>query len=269
MIAFNIYLFLILSIPAFSNDARTDSAATNRIYGASSSIAISSPIYIAAGSSLTLQGANGSIVSGSSISASSFFGDGSNLTGILSLSSTQTFSGSIIFQSSVTVQSGGRAIILSTGPSMANIQISPDGAISFYPGLHNSSSTIVPLATATNTHLGPCVSTITITTTGGAIEAIFSGEIQNDAASPDARLSFLQDAHFPPELVSGTNDKAIGGFVNTTTWPAIFMTTKMRWLFDPPSPGQHSYCLTMAAFNGGTTTLLDRTANIFTIREIK
>src|SRR5687767_8627955 len=81
------------------------------------------PIYVSSDvislSSITLQGSLGVVSTQSSATASAFFGDGRALGGVLDVKSTSTFSGGAVFQSTLSVISGGRAIILSTGTSGA------------------------------------------------------------------------------------------------------------------------------------------------------
>ena len=233
-----------------------------------SGITISSDAYILPGSSLTLQGAGGYITTQSSITASSFFGDGGHLTNVASLSGNNAFSGANTFTSSFTVQSSGRPISVSTGAGSNNIFISSNGSVSFNPRLHNSSATIVPEAQTTNSSFGPCiVSTITLTTSGGRVELIFTGSFKlgPDAASEQAAINFLQDGQFVRDL---SNTK---GFIVFTSGATLDSYTSMRlsYLLDAPAPGQHSYCLTISALNGLPTTLSAASSNIFYVKEIK
>jgi hypothetical protein len=171
----------------------------------------------------------------------------------------------------VTVRSYAREISISTGPGTKNVALSTSGDLTFYPKLHNSSATAIPEGSTTNTNFGPCLSgsTLTITTSGGNVEAIFTAELENDDTSAGAGVAILEDGHLPLEL--GPNyQKSIGGFRYSTAYGIpIKSTSKFRWLFTPPSAGVHSYCITINVGNGGTTTLRGRTANQFSISELK
>jgi hypothetical protein len=142
-----VFVMLRYPSPARSSILSADAIQVSTIAGQTNSngIVFSSDVFIAAGSSLTLQGSGGYITSQSSITAAAFFGDGSALTGIATLSSTQTWSKSNIFNSSFTIQSGARQIVISTSVSVRNILIDVNGATSFFPELHNTTSTIDPI----------------------------------------------------------------------------------------------------------------------------
>ena len=70
----------------------------------SNGIALSSSVYFTPGSSLTLQGAEGTITTASSVTGSAFLGDGSHLAGIALLNSSNTLTWVNIFTSIFTVQ---------------------------------------------------------------------------------------------------------------------------------------------------------------------
>ena len=89
-----------------------------------STFTVAGGLFVAAGSSVTLSGANGFVTSASSVTASAFFGDGSHLTGVAAgggavLTATQTFSGANTFGSTTTI-SGQLVIGNSTDPNPLN-----------------------------------------------------------------------------------------------------------------------------------------------------
>ncbi|UPT72883.1 MAG: hypothetical protein M0D55_13280 [Elusimicrobiota bacterium] len=148
------------------------------------------------------------------MTSGTLIGDGSNLSGTASiiLNATQTFTGATTFSSSFTVQSSGRIIRISTSASTNIIAIDTDGAIRFIPTLHNSSSTSIPSVVTSNTALGPCVSgsTLAITTTGGQVEAQFTGLVTNPNTSTTTAIAILQDGQFVGNM-SATKPLIKGG----------------------------------------------------------
>lgn len=260
-----IIFFLVLGGDAHASTASFDILSVSTI-GANSSggVILSSSAYVQSGSSLTLQGSAGHIVTASSFNASSFFGDGSHLTGAIPLAATQTFSGSNAFTSSFTVQSAGRRIIFSTGTDIDNFAISPSGVASFYPELHNSSATAIPPASSTSQDCTVCIngSTLTITTAGGNVEAVVTAYIEN--TSGFASLNLLQDGNFIGNL---TAQKSIRTDQN------VFSNTAFKYLVIAPSAGAHSYCLSICKFGPapGTATLFNdsNNGNIFFVKELK
>jgi hypothetical protein len=228
-------------------------------------------------SSMTLQGSTGYLTSASSISASSFWGDGSHLSGLNSdviLTATQTFTGANTFISTFTVQSSGREISFSTGTNGSSLTITASGVTEFSPAIHNSSSTELPNTTVTNKTLGPCIaeSTLTIRTTGGRVEVNFSGVVAVGVyTSSGDIISILQDGQFPIGLSS---TKGIVGSNSSNPVNAVSFT----YTLDAPTPGDHSYCLTAAAPAGigASTTIINSggpfassSRNIFFLKEIK
>lgn len=269
---------LILASLTMAVFAQASSIDVNTIYvstisgqATSNGITLSSNVYIAPGSSLTLQGAAGYITTASSISASAFFGDASHLNGIAILTGTQTFTGANTYASSFTLQSGGRQIILSTSSVTNNFSISPDGTITFVPTIHNSSHTTIPEATTTNSTFGPCVagSTLTITTSGGKVEIIFSGSLKNvssDGGLPNtSQVNFLVDGGYVRDLTATKGFKVHHRFSYTYTLPIT-----VDYLTDALSAGDHSFCLTLSAEATSTATLINSSSgNIFYVKEIK
>lgn len=248
----------------------------------SNGVAISSPVYIVS-SSLTLNGDGGTITSASSITASALFGDGSQMAGLPVLIATQTFFGSNAFTSSVTVQSGGRPIILSTSSSISNFSMSSAGVVTFFPSLHNSSSTTIPEYSTSITTFGPCItgSTLTLITTGGQIEARFVGSVFISSATggnPPAAISLLQDGNFVRDL-SAT--KSV--LENYATFGMSFVRavgiSNFNYLIPAPTPGSHSYCLTIRTTNSSATvtlagpstllTTMPLSGNLFYVQELK
>lgn len=253
-----ILLLLLIPLKTLSSDITSDSMTAGTIAGQSTSngMTFSSFVYISAGSSVTLQGSGGYITNSSSITASALFGSGAQINGAGVLFATQTHSGANEFVSSVTIQSGGRAVIFSTSATTNNISLNAQGAISFYPELHNSSATTVPDITVTNNTFGPCIagSTITITSTGGRIELNFTGSFYGGAGGGGSRcgLNVLQDGDFISGLSSTVGITSIG-FDSGTSYAAA---TPFSYLITAPSAGTHSYCLAIARLSGGSDCTL-------------
>lgn len=269
-----VVFLLSLAGSASASHLETDFLSVSSIRGRSgASISISSDVVQGTGNSLTLSGSSGSIITASSVTAASFWGDGRHLSGLATniLLSTQVFSGANTFGSSFTVRSGGRAIVLSTSSSVSNLKIDSSGTVSFFPELHNSSSTMIPQAATSSSQLGPCVSgsTLTIRTSGGRIEVLFAGVVSNVELSSAAAVAFLQDGSFVGQETASRG--AFYGQLAGNTWAS---TSAFRYLLDAPSPGNHSYCLTIAAPSGGTAQLQDgstsiRARNLFFVLEVK
>lgn len=276
-------LFLmVLALPPGDSSAsalRVDAVEIQSLQSAEQ-IRISSDVVFTSGSSLTLVGSEGYIRAASSVTAASFFGDGSHLLGVPSiLGSTQVFSAAQTFRSSFTVESGGREIILSTSATTSGIRISSQGAVVFSPALHASSATIVAEYSTTGASLGPCISgsTLTIRTAGGKVEviALVSVSISTRAEGPscEAGISFLQDGQFVRDL-SRTK-----GIVSVTSSPLLSAprTVMMNYLVEAPSSGEHSYCLTLALVDtatacGGapiTIEVVPVAQNYFYVQELK
>lgn len=255
--------FIAPSIAAASSVA-TDEINVSTFSGMSGPIAITTNIVINSNHSLLLMGAGGVVITESSVTASAFFGDAANLTGISGrLSSTQTFSGAALFTSSFSILSSQRDVILSTG-SLSNVHLLSNGLLAFSPELHNSSATVIPYATTTSTSFGTCVagSTLTINTTGGSIEIVFNGNIYDGQGG----ASFLQDGAF------------LQGFSSITSITSEYFTFSepgtFRYLTPEPTPGSHSYCLTIACATpcaGFPVQLLQDSTitNLFYVQELK
>ena len=263
-------VLIFMATAATAGNISVDTATIGTISGQplSNGVIFSTSVYFVSGASLTMQGSGGYITALSSVNAASFFGDGGHLNGIGALASTQTFSGASTFTSSFTIRSNGREIILSTSATNTNIDISPSGAITFFPDLHNSSATIIPDATTTDQYCGPCVSgsTLTITTTGGSVEISFSGSIGNN--DDISAINFLQDGQFVGDL--GTD-----AVIAKTVWSMIRLPpVAVHYLVKPLPPGIHSYCLSLCTNSSRsleTAELLNNStqANIFFIKELK
>lgn len=262
-----------ITVHAGTIAADTIYTSTINAFPASNGINITTNAYFSAGNSLTLSGANGYITTQSSITASAFFGDGSHLANVANLIGDNNFTGANTFTSSFSVQSGGRQIILSTGPGMSNILIDTNGAISFSPQLHNSSATIVPGYSTTNSAFGPCIpsSTITFTTSGGRVELAFTGNIEltSQITQVGTWINFLQDGQYVRDLSSSkgfmvwTHLTSPGGNIEV-------QPIRISYLLDAPPAGSHSYCLTLLSLNGFASTLASSDAgNIFYVKEIK
>lgn len=265
------FSFLLASLfifqPSSASVIASDHISISTIQAGSSRIAITSSVYVTAGASLTISGQDSTLTTASSMTASAFFGDGGQLSRIASLTANQSMSGAATFSSSFTVNSLGGEIVLSTSSSIGNLAINSDGSTSFTPNLHNSSSTVIPDATTTNQYCGPCVSgsTLTITTTGGKVEIVFSGTIGNNDKS--SAIVFLQDGSFVGNLGSdAVLSKAI--WLN-----AHYPLISSHYVVEPTA-GQHSYCLSLCTnvIQNPTTAELFNDAthtNIFYVMELK
>lgn len=230
------------------------------------SILFSSSVFFTPNSSLRLQGPTGVLESGSTITASAFFGDGSHLDAVARPTSTQTFSGANTFLSSFSIVSGGRDILFSTSPTGMNVSLSSAGLLSFYPELHNSSATSMAQFSTTISSYGPCIvgSTLTIITSGGRIELNFTGAIQAEGG-----IGFLVDGIFVGDL---TGDK--GFTVRRNDETSDYLTVGVSYITESLTPGSHSFCVSLASRRSGgftTTMLTDSTAfsNQFYVKEIK
>lgn len=269
------FILSVAAAPLRAGTASFDTVYVSTIAGNADSngIVISSSVYIN-DNGLFTEGVGGAITSASSITASAFFGDGSHLSRVAILSSTQAFSGANTFASSFTIQSNGRQIILSTGPLVNNLSISTTGVISFSPSLHNSSSTVVPYYQTSVSSFGPCVtgSTLTITTQGGAVEVSYAGNLANYGGNANPKyITFLQDGQFVRNL-----DSQIGVAVYFMDG-SIYDAESFSYLLDNPAPssGVHSYCLSVRGYGGTPTVVGDdgasssRCTSIFYLKELK
>jgi len=224
-------------------------------------IQVSTGVDVISDASLTLQGASGYVTTASSVTSSTFFGDGSGLTGLPLPISTQTFTGADTFASTFTVVSGGREVILSTGAGTSNLDLSPSGVVTFYPELHNSSSTMIPTAASSAQLCGPCISgsTLTITTAGNSrVEVVFTGGIVQN--SNIAALNFLQDGAFVGNLA---NNAYI--FKNGASSEA---SLSFRYVTDMLPAGAHAYCLALCTGGSGSSANLNK-PDLFSVKELK
>ena len=185
--------------------------------------------------------------------------------------STQTFTGANTFTSSFTVQSNGNQIVLSTSSNVNDISINSDGSISFFPELHNSSSTIIPEFTTSVSSYGPCVtgSTLAITTTGGRVEILFTGTVLANGGNSVPGISFLIDGGFARDLSSQKGFSA----------SAIIQEYAfgLDYILDALPVGVHQFCLSLVDLQSSiSVTLVNHTdtfengaSNIFFVKEIK
>jgi hypothetical protein len=253
-------LFFSLSVKA--SVIAVDSVSLSTIAGSFQGITMASAVFV--NGSITLGGPGGYVTSDSSVNASAFFGGGGQLSGVWLPASNQTSSGANEFTSSFTVESGGRQIILSTSSTVNNFSISSTGVLSFFPELHNSSSTIIPTAATTNHALGGCISgsTLTITTAGGRVQLDLAGTT-GQTGNADPVINFLQDGQFVNNLSALA--AITGGSPDSIAAP-------LSYIVDAPTPGQHSYCISLATLNNAGTALLfndSARTNLFYIKEIK
>lgn len=263
-------LWILIAGSANSSEIVADSININQISAQPAAPGLQFISSAVSSSSITLQGPDGHIIAESSITASAFFGDGSHLSEIATAIATQVFSGAQTFLSTFTAQTSGNQIQLSTGSSTVNLRIQSDGTTTFYPELHNSSSTTIPRATTTASTFGPCVagSTLTITTSGGTVELTFSGIMRNTALNSTVALTFLADGQFPSDLSS---TKGLTRSHDTIPHGA-YDAGPFRYLLDAPAAGAHSYCLSISAPAGGTTALGELEfdfRSFFLVKELK
>lgn len=239
------------------------------VSASSGPVYFSAPIAFSKEARLSVIGASGNIVSESSVSASAFFGDGSRLSGLpgANLWDDQIFSGANTFFSSMTMQSVGREILLSTAQAGSNISISTGGILIFNPVLHTSSRTIIPDTSTTQSSFGPCIagSTIAIATSGGRVQVVFTGMVSGSGGG-NPSLSFLQDGQF----ASGLNSQ---GSVNLASTPNGSSPSEgsFVYLVDALEEGMHSYCLSLAQIGGGTARIFNDSVNgnLFYVVELK
>ena len=223
---------------------------------------ITTSVYILAGSSLSLRTGSGFILGQSSITSSAFFGDGSSLLNVAGVGANLTWGGPATFLSSFTIQSAGRQISLSTGTATNNLVISPEGVISFCPELHNSSSTIIPNSATTAAACNICIagSTLTITTSGGSVEVVFTGALENTSAGR-VQMRILQD---------GIPLPSISNYLREIYSANMFSAaSSLRYLIKTPSAGTHSYCISICTWAGGSLLNDAADANIFFVKELK
>jgi hypothetical protein len=254
-----------LNITGHSADIEVDQLTTSTTSAKSTNIHISDSLTFSSNQRLIVTGNNGSLITQSSVTASSFFGDGCRLTGIGStnLCDDQFFSGANTFNSSFTINSGGREIIISTSSTVNNLRISQFGIPSFYPALHTSSRTTIPATSTTQTSLGPCISgsTVSITTSGGRAEVVFTGF--GTGPSNGAILSFLQDGQFVSDLGSQVSVNLLPSGNRRDEFSFSYIT-------DPP-PGPHSYCLSLMTRGAVAAQLFNDSVsgNLFYVKELK
>ena len=187
-------LFLAIPLMAKASSLQTDLIRISTATGSSDGITFSS--YVVLSSDLALTGPVGYITASSSVTASAFWGDGRSLSGVGTLFSSGTYSGSNTFLSTFTIRSAGRDIVLSTSATIDTIKISGSGTLSFNPELHNSSHTLISAYSTTQQSFGACVpgSTVTIRTTGGKVEAIYILSLSHNASgTASIWTTLLQD----------------------------------------------------------------------------
>lgn len=234
-----------------------------------SSISAPSISAVTFASDILLNGAgmtiNGAITGQSSMTASAFFGNGERLTGVLSLTSTQTATAAFTFLSSFTIRSGGRRIVLSTSSSVENMVIAQDGILRFYPELHNSTSTVIQAVATTAGSAGVCISTLTLTSAGGRLEISFTGTLASSLTEGWVGISFLIDGAFVGDM---TAQKM---FASQPSEEAGFdRSVHLNYLVSAPAPGTHNVCVSLAAPYGGTASILTANATtIFWVKEIR
>jgi hypothetical protein len=256
--------------PIFASQINVDIIRVDTISAVSDAgISFSSPVVFAANINLQMLGQNGFIVGQSSVTASSFFGDGSNLTGLNSSStinttSTQIFSGANTFYSTFTIASSGRAIIFSTSSANNIITISSSG-LNFSPVLHTSSFTNIIDQSTSNTGFD-CVmgSTITIATTGGDVQITFCG---NGSGCSDrvsgSGVGFLQDGNFVNDMSTSVG---VAWYDDPSGLASVDGIGPFTYLITPVSAGIHSYCLTSSMSSACSSNSL---YGFFYVKEIK
>lgn len=163
--------------------------------------------------------------------------------------------------------SASDAIRLSTTSAHDNIRISSTGVTTFSPYLHNVASMTIPQFTTTNIYCDVCAtsSTITMTTSGGRVELVFSGVIYNNN-SQIAGLNFLIDGGYAVGFSSTS-------LLRKSSWnPAADYADSSRLISPVLSAGTHSFCVSACSPDSGETTYLVNSPyapNIFYAKEIK
>lgn len=277
------YILLSLLPLGFESPAFSATLESERVFAStasalnSSGIFFSSHVKISQGGDLVFQGAAAYLTSNSSIGAqglTSFWGDGGGLKGVVGLSTPTTISAAVTFQSSLTVTSSGERIVLSTSNSSANIQISPQGEISFHPALHNTSSTIVDEFTTSATNFAECIpsSELKLNTSGGRVEVGFSGALDLASSSTvKPMISFYQDGQFVQGLDPTAGITNISQHKNNADSNVNSLMVTFSYLIDAPPKGLHTYCLTIASIDVANSRLVNdgEKAGIFWVKELK
>lgn len=261
-------LFVFASRASRAATIQTDELRVSTITSNSPHIAISTSLAFA-NTSVNMTAPSSALTVQSSFTASAFFGYGGALVGVNNhiVDSTNSFSGSNTFTSSITVISGGREISLSTGTG-SSIKIASNGIVTFYPELHNSSRTIIPTPVSVSTTIGPCVpgSTITIQSSGAPLEMVFMGNmgplISNDVIS----INFLVDGAHLSGFSSAKTICSFSPISSFTPWGhSIFCQSVVSGL----SAAAHSLCVTVSGNAPLTQQITGNAASYFYGVELK
>lgn len=215
-----------------------------------------SGLTMVANADIVLSGASGVLTSGSSITASAFFGNGSALTGI-SAAETNTYTSSKTFTTNVLMKASATASgFFGDGSALTNIS-----AVSTVT--YNLTG-----ATTETTNFKVCYATGTLTLLAGTqVQVTYSGDITNSgAAGQYCVINFLQDGAFisPASSTIGmgkSNNASAGGSGNATT---------VR-VFPSPGAGSHSWCVSMISPFGATCTFTSSAVlgNQFSVTELR
>ncbi len=261
---------------------------------------------IGTGSPATTLDVRGNAVFNSSVTASAFYGDGSNLTGIsgsgVTAASSPTWSGSHTFLNTVTVSTtlvsnssvtasaffgNGSALTGLAGESntyassktfTTNVLMQASATASGFFG-NGSALTGLPVAQTTVTYnltgattetttFKVCYASGTLTTNGSSlIQVHYSGSITNSgAAGTYCILNIMQDGAF---ISPYTSTVGMGASVNGAA--GGFGNATMTRIFPAPSAGSHSWCLSMISPFGTTCTFTYASAhgNEFGVTELR
>lgn len=177
-----------------------------------------------------------------------------------------------LLMTAVGAQAQSNDIIFSTAPGVKNMYLTPEGEVTFYPEVHNSTSVTLAEFSTTATTYASCVtgSTVTLYTAGGRLELSFTGTLSNIGGGSwqfYAGVNFLLDGAYPTGL------SAIDGFRSRIA--SYKSPLSINYLVDPVPPGRHDLCLSLSTAdpNGGTAILYDSDAaqatNTFFVKELR
>lgn len=204
---------------------------------------------LASGAAVTASGANGNVVSASSITTTgSLFGNALSVggttingSGAITLTASQAVTvsgvnGNIISASSITTTSGlfGKTVNVTGTSNIAS----------------NKAQVATLNTTASGTTFATCFSTLTITTTGGNVFVAIHGDEKNSTINDGCMVWLLQDGAFVNGESSSVgileSQAAVANNTQMLSWSDFISVT--------PSVATHNYCLGVGVLTGGTCT---------------